>query len=108
LYCDWKNAFVLTREPTDAEVVAGMFKPKNHFGRACDRLGIEAIAANSPRAKGRVERNHGADQDRLVKALCLEGISTIEQANCFLGETYLPKWKDKPLPVKEILTMFEV
>ena len=55
LYCDKKNAFVLTREPTDAEILAGIHKPKSHFGKACDRLGIEVIAANSPQAKGRVE-----------------------------------------------------
>jgi hypothetical protein len=95
LYCDKKNAFVLTREPTDAEILAGNLKPKSHFGRACDRLGIEVIAANSPQAKGRVERNHGIDQDRLVKALRLEGISTIEQANQYLLETYLPKMNEK-------------
>ena len=47
LYCDKKNAFVLTREPTDAELLAGICKPKSHFGKACDRLGIEVIAANS-------------------------------------------------------------
>jgi len=91
LYCDKKNAFVLTREPTDAELLNGILKPKSHFGKACERLGIEVIAANSPQAKGRVERNHGVDQDRLVKALRLEGISTIEEANRFLLETYLPK-----------------
>ncbi|MDR2618239.1 MAG: ISNCY family transposase [Treponema sp.] len=95
LYCDKKNAFVLTREPTEAEVLAGILKPKSHFGRACGKLGIEVIAANSPQAKGRVERNHGVDQDRLVKALRLEGISTIEQANPFLLETYLPKMNEK-------------
>ena len=95
LYCDKKNAFVLTREATDAELLAGILKPKSHFGRACDRLGIEVISANSPQAKGRVERNHGVDQDRLVKALRLEGISTIEQANQFLLERYLPKMNDK-------------
>jgi hypothetical protein len=65
-----------------------MLKPKSHFGRACDRRGIEAIAANSPQAKGRVERNHGVEQDRL--ALRPEGIGAIEQANRFLRETYLP------------------
>jgi hypothetical protein len=95
LYCDKKNAFVLTREPTDAEILAGNLKPKSHFGRACDLLGIEVIAANSPQAKGRVERNHGVDQDRLVKTLRLEGISTIEQANKYLLETYLPKMNEK-------------
>jgi len=95
LYCDKKNAFVLTREPTDAEILAGILKPKSHFGRACDRLGIEVIAAKSPQAKGRVERNHGVDQDRLVKALRLEGICAIDEANRFLMETYLPKMNEK-------------
>jgi hypothetical protein len=95
LYCDRKNAFVLSREPTEDEILAGNLKPKSHFGRACDRLGIEVIAANSPQAKGRVERTHGVDQDRLVKALRLEGICTIGQANQYLLETYLPKMNEK-------------
>ena len=90
LYCDKKNAFVLTREPTDSELLAGVTKPKSHFGKACDRLGIAVIAANSPQAKGRVERNHGVDQDRLVKELRLKGISSLEKANAFLLDTYLP------------------
>ena len=95
LYCDKKNAFVLTREPTDAEILTGNLKPTSHFGRACDLLGIEIITANSPQAKGRVERNHGIDQDRLIKTLRLEGISTIEEANKYLLETYLPKMNEK-------------
>jgi hypothetical protein len=95
LYCDKKNAFVLTREPTDAELLAGEVRAKSHFGKACDRLGIEVIAANSPQAKGRVERNHGVDQDRLIKELRLENICTIEDANKFLSETYLPKMNGK-------------
>jgi hypothetical protein len=95
LYCDKKNAVVLVREPTDAEILAGILKPKSHFGKACDRLGIEVIPANSPQAKGRVERNHGVDQDRLIKELRLECISTIEEANEFLLNKYLPKMNDK-------------
>jgi len=95
LYCDKKNAFVLTREPSDDEILKGIVKPKSHFGKACDRLGIEVIPANSPQAKGRVERNHGIDQDRLIKELRLEGISTIEKANLFLLEKYLPKMNEK-------------
>jgi transposase len=95
LYCDKKNAFVLTREPTDAELLKGITKAKSHFGRACEKLGIEVIAANSPQAKGRVERNHGLDQDRLVKELRLAGISTMEQANVFLAKTYLPEINKK-------------
>ena len=51
LYCDHKNAFVLTREPTDAELLAGIRTPKSHFGKACEKLGIQVIPANSPQAK---------------------------------------------------------
>jgi hypothetical protein len=91
LYCDKKNAFVLTREPTDRELLEGILEPKSHFGKACEKLGVQVIAANSPQAKGRVERNHGVDQDRLVKELRLKGISTIQEANGFLEKTYLPK-----------------
>jgi hypothetical protein len=43
--------------------------PVTRFGWMCERLGIKIIAANSPQAKGRVERNHGTHQDRLVKKL---------------------------------------
>jgi hypothetical protein len=95
LYCDKKNAFVLTRDPTDKELLAGITRPKSHFGKACDRLGIEVIAANSPQAKGRVDRNHGVDQARLVKELRLAGISSLEQANAFLEATYLPLMNNK-------------
>lgn len=55
-----------------------------HFGRAIETLNIEIICANSPQAKGRVERANGTLQDRLVKAMRLEGIATIEEANAFL------------------------
>lgn len=55
-----------------------------HFGRALEALNIEIICANSPQAKGRVERANGTLQDRLVKAMRLEGISTIAAANAFL------------------------
>ena len=95
LYGDHKNAFVLTRERTDTELLVGISTPKSHFGKACDKLGIEVIPANSPQVEGRVERNHGVEQDRPVKALRLSGISTIKEANRFLRETYLPKMNGK-------------
>jgi len=95
LYCDKKNAFVLTREATDDELLKGIIEPKSHFGRACEKLGVSVITAHSPQAKGRVERNHGVDQDRLVKELRLAGISTIAEANLFLEKVYLPKMNKK-------------
>ena len=90
VYCDRKNAFVLDREPTVTEQLAGI-TPMSPFQKACERLGIEVIIAYSPEAKGRVERNHGVYQDRFVKELRLAGISTIAQANGFLRERYLPE-----------------
>ncbi|HYN79872.1 MAG TPA: ISNCY family transposase [Gemmatimonadaceae bacterium] len=62
----------------------------SQFGLMCGKLGIEVIAAKSPEAKGRVERSHGTNQDRLVKKMRLEGIATYEAANAFLETSYLP------------------
>ena len=80
LYVDWKNVYVTQREPTLEEQLAGEL-PLTQFGRACQKLGIEIITANSPQAKGRVERKHGVYQDRWVKELRLAGIRDIEEAN---------------------------
>jgi len=63
---------------------------KTQFQRAMEELGIEPISANSPQAKGRVERVFHTLQDRLVKELRLAGISTIEEANRFLADVFLP------------------
>jgi DNA-binding Lrp family transcriptional regulator len=54
------------------------------FSRALGELGIELILANSPQAKGRVERLWGTAQDRLVKELRLAKARTVEQANAVL------------------------
>jgi hypothetical protein len=56
------------------------------------QLGVEMIFANSPQAKGRVERTNGTLQDRLVKALRIAGISTIQEANDFLQREFLPDY----------------
>lgn len=54
------------------------------FSRAMKELDIKMIYANSPQAKGRVERSNRVLQDRLVKELRLQNISTIEEANAYL------------------------
>src|SRR5262249_25072188 len=61
------------------------------FGRMCAALDIRIIAASSPQAKGRVERNHGTHQDRLVKKLRRLRIADAEAANTFLETSYLPE-----------------
>jgi hypothetical protein len=87
LYTDWKNVYV--REATEAEMMAGKV-PLTQFGRMCAKLGIRIIAANSPQAKGRVERSNGIQQDRLIKKLRLEQVKTAAEANGYLRRQYLP------------------
>jgi hypothetical protein len=60
------------------------YDARSQFGRALHSLGIESICANSPQAKGRVERANGVLQDRLLRALRLDGIDSIEAANSWL------------------------
>jgi hypothetical protein len=86
LYTDWKNVYV--REPTEKEQLHGQV-PVTHFGRMCRKLDIRIIAANSPQAKGRVERGNGTHQDRLIKKMGRKQIRTHEAANRFLQEEYL-------------------
>jgi transposase len=88
LYTDWKNVYI--REPTEKELLRGTV-PLTQFGRMCQKLGIQIIAANSPQAKGRVERGNGTHQDRMIKKMGLRKIRTHEAANRFLQEHYLPE-----------------
>lgn len=84
LYTDKKNVYVID-EKTRARAADSGEEVWTHFGWACKQLGIEIITAHSPEAKGRVERNHGIYQDRLVKELRLAGINTIAAANELLA-----------------------
>jgi hypothetical protein len=87
LYTDWKNVYV--REPTEKELLHGKVAV-TQFGRMCQKLDIRIIAANSPQAKGRVERGNGTHQDRLIKKMGRKKIRTHEAANAFLQAEYLP------------------
>ncbi len=60
-------------------------------GRALAQLGIEHIAAYSPQARGRSERAFGTLQDRLPKELALAGITTVQAANRWLADVYIPQ-----------------
>jgi hypothetical protein len=88
LYTDWKNVY--KRQPNAGERLRGK-APTTEFGRMCERLEIRIIAASSPQAKGRVERNNGVHQDRLVKKLRRQGIQSYEAANEYLEAEYLPE-----------------
>jgi transposase len=85
LYTDWKNVYV--RRPNQEERDTGV-EPLTQFGRMCAVLGVLIIPASSPQAKGRIERQHGTHQDRLVKKLRRHGVATVDAANQFLETVY--------------------
>jgi hypothetical protein len=89
LYADRDSIYRCEGVGSVAEQLAGQ-GPQTQFGRAMAQLGVELILANSPQAKGRVERMNGLLQDRLVKALRLAGISELGRANEYLIQTFLP------------------
>jgi transposase len=92
LYVDWKNVY--KRAPTQREQLRGE-EPVTQFGRMCEKLGIEIIAAGSPQAKGRVERNHSTHQDRLIKKMRRKKIGTHEQANVYVQQEYLTEHNER-------------
>jgi hypothetical protein len=93
IYLDKHSTYRSPKKLTVEEELEGL-KAQSQFERACEELGIKVIHANSPQAKGRIERLFGVLQDRLVKEMRLAGISNKEQANKFL-DTYLLKYTKK-------------
>jgi transposase len=83
LYVDRAGIYRAEREASVEEIRVRR-KPLTQFGRAMRELDVRLILANSPQAKGRVERANGTLQDRLVKELRLARASSIEAANAFL------------------------
>ena len=88
LYHDRHGIFVPNPKAAESretieEQLAGVREP-TQFGRMMIELGIRSIQANSPQAKGRVERQFQTTQDRLTKALREVGAATLEEANAEL------------------------
>jgi Helix-turn-helix domain len=114
-YVDRDSIYRVNRQASlDEQLRDG--QPLTQFSRAMQELGIEIIAAHSPQAKGRVERLFSTLQDRLVKELRLHQMATLEQANRFLWEHYLPSHNarfaceplssndaHRPLPASQVL-----
>jgi hypothetical protein len=96
LYGDRLNLLVRNdRHWSLAEQLAGRQHP-THLGRILQELGIAYMAAQSPQAKGRVERLWATLQDRLVSELRLRGIPTLEAAEAYLPAFIAdlsPLWK---------------
>ncbi len=103
LYSDRGSHFFVT-------VKAGEKVDKNRptqVGRAMKELGVQMIAAYSPQARGRSERNFGTWQGRLPQELRLANVTTAEGANAFLRERYIAVFNDKfTVPAAEKGTAF--
>ena len=80
VYLDKHTTYKSTGKPSIKDELNNI-EPLSQFERALKELGVEVIHANSPQAKGRVERLFETFQDRLVKELRLEGAKTIDEAN---------------------------
>jgi len=95
LYHDRHSIFEVNEGalPSLEEQLSGK-EPKTQLGRLLEELGIESIPANSPQAKGRVERLWGTFQDRLASELRLAGAKTVDEANRVLAR-FLPEYNRK-------------
>jgi transposase len=91
LYSDRGSHFFVTPKGTKKVDKQAL----TQVGRAMRELGIEMIAAYSPQARGRSERNFGTWQGRLPQELRLANISTVEQANEFLRDRYIAEFNSK-------------
>jgi transposase len=93
LYADRHSTYKSPSEPTVAEQLEGR-GPQSQFERSVQELGSQVIHAQSPQAKGRIERLFGTLQDRLIKEMRLAGIRTMAAANDFL-DGYLPRYNQR-------------
>lgn len=104
LYGDRNGIFVRNDDHWSVEEqLAGKRQP-TQFGRALQQLGITYIAANSPQAKGRVERLWGVLQDRLVSELRLAGACDLHSANRVLQKFIADYNRRFARPARELET----
>lgn len=90
LYVDHDSIYEINRETSVEEALRGE-APLTQFGRAMKELDVPIILANSPQAKGRVERRHGVMQDRLIKVMRLKKVNDMVAANRLLDGGFLAK-----------------
>lgn len=78
------------------------------FGYACKQLGVDLETTSVSHAKGLVERDNATFQDRLVNELKLNNITTIDEANKYLQEVFVPKFNSKfALDYKKFTSVYE-
>ena len=78
------------------------------YGYACKQLGIELETTSVSQAKGLIERTNGTFQGRLVQELRLNGITTIEDANKYLIDVFVPNFNKRfAIDYKKFPSVFE-
>jgi len=76
-----------------------------HVGRVLEELGVKTITAYSVQAKGRIERQGGTFQDRLIAEMALEGITDIEKANEWIESNFLQRFNRRFAKNKQYTTL---
>jgi transposase len=94
MYCDGDSKFKTTRHEGVHHQLTDDYE-ETQIERALRELGVSIIIAGSPEAKGRVERAWGTFQDRLCSELRLHTISTVEEANHYLVEQFIPDYNKR-------------
>jgi DNA-binding Lrp family transcriptional regulator len=94
IYTDRDSMFTVPRRKGESDQERQAADRLTQLGRSLRELGIGSILANSPQAKGRVERSFLTAQDRLVKQLRLAKVCTLQAANAFLENEYWPEWNE--------------
>jgi len=90
IYLDKHPTYKSTKKQTIEDELNNT-EPLSQFARAVDELGVDVIYADSPQAKGRIERLFNTFQNRLIKEMRLKGIKSTEEGNRFLKH-YLPAY----------------
>lgn len=104
LYADKASHFKTTRGG-GLHYTVNPEQNETQIQRALEELGITFIPANSPQAKGRIERLFGLLQDRLIKEMRLAGIKNYKQANRFLVNKFLP-WHKKRFSIRGVESVY--
>lgn len=96
LYTDYRTVFKSTKkELTLEEEINGKEIKNTRFANMLNHLGTDIISTIDPRSKGRIERLWRTFQDRLFKELKKKNINTLEKANLYLNEVFIPKYNSR-------------
>lgn len=106
LYVDKASHFKTTRYG-GIHVNIAEEQEETHIERTLEELNINLILANSPQAKGRIERLFGTFQDRLIKELRLKGVRSYEEANLFLQNEFLPSYNKKFAHIEGVESVYK-